>query len=315
MIARRRFVLLALLAAMPHAASGAVQSAPPTGPAASDASTSLSRSAASQDRSARVTVPVMINGSGPYSFVIDTAADRTVVSRELATLLALPPGPPAVLHDTAGVQQVQTAVIGRLSVGGREILAIDAPMLPVSGLGADGMLGIDSLSGQTIVLDPRGRIFQSGPSAGDAVEEPAGFGSETIVVQGRRRFGQLILVDAESHGEPIYVVLDSGAQNTIGNAALRALIAEDRRGKGRPVLDQVISVTGRETPAEIDLISSIRLGEITIGHVPIAFADLHTFAHLGLANAPAMLLGMDVLREFRSISVDFRRHRAVFVTR
>jgi len=314
MVAGWRYVFLVLSASMPGTMSAAGQPAQPGGPA-SDASTSLSRSVASRDLSARVTVPVMINGSGPYEFVIDTAADRTVVSRELAALLALPPGPIAVLHDTAGVQQVRTAVIGRLSFGGREIVAIDAPMLPVSGLGADGMLGIASLSGQKIVLDPRGRTFQSGPSARDVADDAGSPGSETIVVQGRRRFGQLILVDADSHGEPIYVVLDSGAQNTIGNEALRTLIAEDRRGKGHPVMDQVISVTGRETPAEIDRISSIRLGEITIGHVPIAFADLHTFAHLGLADSPAMLLGMDVLREFRSIAVDFRRHRAVFVTR
>ena len=313
MVADRRRIFLALLAVLPGAAAAAVQ--PPAGSTAPDASASISREAASQDKAARITVPVMIDGRGPFDFVIDTAADRTVISRELAASLALHPGPSTILHDTAGVQEVGTAIIRRLSFGGREVGAIDAPMLPASGLGADGMLGIDSLSGQKIMLDPHGRTFQSGPSAPDPDSETLNLGSETIIVQGRRRFGQLILVDADSHGEPIYVVLDSGAQNTIGNAALHRLVAEDAGGRRRPVLTQVISVTGRETPAEIDHISPIRLGEITISHVPIAFADLHTFAHLGLRDSPAMLLGMDVLRQFSSIEVDFRRHRAVFVTR
>ncbi|MBA2770996.1 MAG: aspartyl protease family protein [Sphingomonas sp.] len=47
-----------------------------------------------QDRTERMTVPVSIGGRGPYRFVVDTGAERTVISRELARELSLDAGPP-----------------------------------------------------------------------------------------------------------------------------------------------------------------------------------------------------------------------------
>ncbi|MEK6638843.1 MAG: retropepsin-like aspartic protease [Pseudomonadota bacterium] len=46
--------------------------------------------ATAEDDALRMTVPVMINGQGPFRFVIDTGADRTVISSELAERLGLP---------------------------------------------------------------------------------------------------------------------------------------------------------------------------------------------------------------------------------
>ena len=37
----------------------------------------------------RMTVPVRLSGAGPYRFLVDTGADRTAVSRELADRLKL----------------------------------------------------------------------------------------------------------------------------------------------------------------------------------------------------------------------------------
>ena len=55
-------------------------------------------------------VPVMINGQGPFDFVIDTGADRTVVSQELAKRLNLPESGTAVLHSLlkAPLQQIES---------------------------------------------------------------------------------------------------------------------------------------------------------------------------------------------------------------
>ena len=267
--------------------------------------------ATSQDGSARLTVPVMIDGHGPYPFVVDTGANRSVISRELAITLRLPPGPQVALDDALVRERVDTVLIDRLDIGRRQIRAVDAPMLPASDLGADGMLGIDSLRGQHVVLDFKGKRLLVAPS-GRADDD---FAANATIVQGRRRFGQLVLVDAESQARPIFVILDSGAQNTIGNAALRRLM---RFGEGRGARlpeDRLISVTGKQTPAEIDEMPEIRLGEVTIQHAPVAYASLHTFTQFGLDDTPALLLGMDVLRVFRSVSIDFRRRQVLFVLR
>ncbi len=252
----------------------------------------------------------MVDGKGPYPFVVDTGSNRTVISRELAGMLRLPAGPRVLMDDALGRIAVQTATLDRLDIGSREIRGINAPLLAEANLGADGMLGIDSLYNQHVVMDFPSRKFLMGPSA----EAADALTLNTTIVQGRRRFGQLVLVDADSQATPIFVILDSGAQNTIGNAALRRLLTVGPPRPGQFPVDTLISVTGRKMHAEIDEMPEIQFSGITIRNIPIAYASLHTFTQFGLDDKPALLLGMDVLHIFRSVGIDFRRREVVFVT-
>ena len=45
-----------------------------------------------RDVDERMTVPVNISGRGPFPFIVDTGAERTVISSELARSLSLQPG-------------------------------------------------------------------------------------------------------------------------------------------------------------------------------------------------------------------------------
>jgi len=300
----RRTALCIALALMATAGAGLAQtrtlyqSDPPPKPPAAPETIKLSTDAA-----ARMTIPVMINGQGPYPFVIDTGADRTVISRELADQLKLPGGPQVQLHNSGGVDKVGTVSIARLGVGDRTLSDIDAPLLTESNLEAQGMLGVDSLKDQHIVMDFQTRRMISSPSR----REP--YDPNTIVVRGKSRFGQLILVDATVRGVPVYVILDSGAQATVGNMALRKLLT---RVVDHSQPTEVISVTGRRTPAEFQDVNEAHIGDLTIRNMPLTFAELHTFARFGLEDKPAMLLGMDVLSLCRRVSVDFKRREATF---
>ena len=53
-------------------------------PVAGDVPPASTTVAVGEDLSRRMTVPVTVNGQGPFHFVIDTGADRTVISKELA---------------------------------------------------------------------------------------------------------------------------------------------------------------------------------------------------------------------------------------
>jgi len=53
----------------------------------------------------------------------------------------------------------------------------------------------------------------------------------------------------------------------------------------------------------------VRLGGAKIIDIPIAFADVHAFAKLGLTKRPAIMLGMDTLKLFDRVSVDFANRR------
>ena len=232
-----------------------------------------------------------------------------MISRELASTLRLPAGPRISMDDALGHATVETAIIDRLDVGSRRIDQVEAPVLAAANLGADGMLGVDSLRNQRVVMDFDSRKFLVGRSA----EEANDFTSSTTIVLGRKRFGQLILVDAESQAVPIFVILDSGAQSTVGNIALQRLITFGPPNTGRLPFNTLISVTGIRMQVEVDRMPEIQLGGITIRNVPIAYARLHTFMHFGVDDKPAILLGMDVLHLFRSVAIDFRRGEASFV--
>ena len=105
------------------------------------------------DRTERMTVPVRIEGRGPYSFIVDTGSERTVISRELAEELGLDPGRTATVHSMTEVSRIATVVIPELEVGRRTVSDIHAPALERRHLGAEGLLGIDSLQSQRVVLD------------------------------------------------------------------------------------------------------------------------------------------------------------------
>lgn len=258
-----------------------------------------------QDRVTRMTVDVFINGQGPFPFAVDTGAERTVISAGLARKLGLKPNRTAELHGVAGMDVVQTAPLATFRIGSKQVANIQAPVLPDAALGAAGLVGLDALSNQRVTMDFIEDQMTVRPGAyrekGD---------DDTIVVTARRRFGQLVLADAAIDGRRVYAIIDSGSQVTIGNMALQRLLA--RRRADMPAAAEIIGVTGQAISAEYGLLPEMKIGAISLGGVPIVYSDAHAFKKLGLANRPAMLIGVDLLRSFERVSVDFDTKKVRF---
>lgn len=260
------------------------------------------------DATDRMTVAVNIGGKGPYPFIIDTGSQRTVIARELAARLRLGNGPRTVIHSMSGTKSVPTVIIPSLEVNARAVKGIAAPALAISDIGAHGILGIDSLQSQRVLLDFKAETMTVRPST----ERTEKWDGETIVVKAKSRFGQLVLADASADGKKIWVIIDTGAQVSVGNGALRRkLFGRKSRRQSYPV--SLISVTGGSTLADYTTLDTIRLGGLTINNMPVAFADAHPFRKLGLATRPALLLGMDALRLFDRVSVDFANRKVRFM--
>ncbi len=256
------------------------------------------------DATQRMTVSVDIDGRGPYPFIVDTGAERTVVSRELAEELSLAPLGDVTLATVANVRRVPSVQIDSMRVGRRTITDIRAPALEGANLGAMGMLGVDSLRSQRVVFDFQRQELTLAHSHVDDGNWP----SDTIVITGRSRLGRLILTDATVDGQRVRVIIDTGSQQTVGNLALRRrLAARDRLG-AIGVMD-LLGVTGDRVQAEYAVTKRMRLGALHINDMPIAFADFQLFEYLGLGDRPAILLGMDALRLFDRVSIDFANRR------
>lgn len=262
------------------------------------------------DKSQRMTVPVSIDGQGPFNFVVDTGAERTVLSEELANTLGLGRTGTAEVHSISGAQRFQTVTVPSLSVTSTPVRNVQAPLLKRGNLGAEGLLGIDSLQSKAILIDFAQRKIMVTP-ASKAPELNADEG-DTIVIRARSRLGRLILADAAVGERKIAVVIDTGAEHSVGNLAMRK--AAVKRGKAMLLIPTTLQdVAGGSVPAEIAVVNDMRLGSVTLTGMPIAFADLPVFRQLGLDKRPAMLLGMNTLRAFNQVAVDFATKKVRFV--
>jgi hypothetical protein len=263
---------------------------------------------AAREVNTRMQVGVLINGKGPYRFFVDSGADRSVIGQALAIRLGLPAGPTVILHSTGSAREASTVHIDSLSVGTSLIHDIAAPALPERFLGGDGMLGIDALIDQrlTIDFDKKTVVVQ------DTHRPEASAGPEDVIITARRRKGQLILTQATA-GFPLAAVIDTGTEITVGNSALRARLL--RRRQAPVMTTELISVTGDVIPADLLPVPEIRIGDLILHNVLIAFSDVPPFKLFGLDQEPAILLGTDILSGFRRVSLDFRRRKVRFTLR
>ena len=256
------------------------------------------------DLYSRMNAQLMVQGKGPFAFVVDTGANQSVISAELAHRLELPLGPSRQLNGVAGVSPAAT-VVADLTIGKRVRREVTLFVLPAAAIGGDGMLGLDGLEGQRLELDFRAQTMHI---------EAAGrktFGPSSVAVRSRRRDGQLTLVDADVAGISVTAFIDSGAQNTIGNLALQRL-ARARRPTDLWESHSIISVTGQTIEAQIAALPHFRIGGLTLPFWPVAFADLHTFQMWKLSDIPAILVGVDVLSRFEQVSLDFAHDEVRF---
>ena len=247
----------------------------------------------------RMTVPVIVSGTGPYRFLVDTGADRTAISRELASHLGLEAGESAELHSISKASIVQTADVPSLQLTRRELKVKDAPVLLTANMGADGILGVDSLRSQRIMFDFQKQTMEVVPSATpDFKDEPG-----TIVVEASRRNGRLIVTEAIANGHTVTVIIDTGSQISLGNQALRRSL----RGKEMSGHEEVMleSVTGDKLAGDYMVVRQLQMGPVGLHDLAIVFADAHIFKQLKLDNKPALLLGMNAMRAFKKVSIDF----------
>jgi len=253
-----------------------------------------------RDAYQRMTVPVRLGGKGPFRFLVDTGSDRTAISRQLAMALRLDPGPRARLHSATGETQVTMVVVPDLMLGRKAIRRIDAPLLEAADIGADGILGIDTLRSERLSFDFAARTV----SLITARETPELDDRAAIVVRARRRDGRLVITDADAEGEHVSVVLDTGSQYSVGNKALRRAL-ERRSGLDVRGPIELVSVTGATLRGELAIIGELRIGGTTVRGLAMVFADAHTFRQLDLDRRPAILLGMNGLESFDKVSIDF----------
>ena len=273
----------------------------PADPAAPPAATPAADELAFATEDTRMTVPVEVAGTGPHRFIIDTGAQRTVISRELADEIGLARGRRVGLVAMTGRQQVDTVLVPSIKVSTLGGERIEAPQLERRYMGAPGILGIDTLQGHAVSIDFDNETMSVSPSSARDKRRGRSTPGE-IVVRAKSLFGQLVVTDATFGRTRVRVILDTGTPVSMGNEALRRRVMSTRK-KGRDV--ELVSVIGGKMTAGYTQIPQVKIGSATIENLPVAFSVSAPFKEWALEDRPAILLGMDVLRLFRRVHIDF----------
>jgi len=256
------------------------------------------------DRIGRIMAPVMVNGQGPFRFIVDTGASRTVLSPRLVEKLGLTlADEPLTIHGVTGAGSVPSVQVAELRAGDIVLHDRRLPVIePHVFADADGILGVEGMSGKRLEIDFDADRVAIARSRGDRA--PDGF----LIVPVERHRGGILVVEARIGRVRGRALIDTGAERTLGNRELQRRLALDRRDGGDPgTLTRVYGATDAVQQGESVIAPEIRLGDATLDNLEVTFADLPVFRVWKLEQVPAMLIGMDLLGVVAQLNVDYRR--------
>jgi predicted aspartyl protease len=260
------------------------------------------------DSTGHVVVPAMVNGKGPFDFILDTGADESAVYAWFAKSLDLPKGKTGVLSGATGSAAMTASRVSALGVDGHIIRNIEADTVPdrVDGAKLAGVAGVDLMLGRLVVIDFACKTFALLPLQG-APAEIAGPGA-TLVRAGSIRDGKQLTLPVTVNGAPGVAVLDSGARATAINldfalaAGVDPLSAAFRQG------EPTRGATTTAVNSRVGPIGTVRFAGLTHPDAVARVLDLPYLESAGLAKVPAMNLGLDLLRDTR-LTVDYSSRR------
>jgi predicted aspartyl protease len=235
----------------------------PAIPELGEASGELSRASGG-----RMVAPMMVNGQGPFRFIVDTGANRSAISDRLDL-------------QASTVPIVEGAVLG----------------------GEQGLLGVDGMQGRRLRVDFENRCIEITPA-----DRRMRRGNGWMTIEGELRFGHLVVIEGHIRGQDVHVIIDTGSDSTLANPAFRdqlrnaVRVTRDRSDYARAytagspiVMDSAV------------LIPRLNLGGVQVRDVTAYVADFHIFRLWGFVDEPALLIGMDVLSQTRAIAIDYER--------
>jgi predicted aspartyl protease len=254
-----------------------------------------------RDQIGRIWAPVTINGKGPFRLALDTGASRSGISASVADTLGLAPDTShsVLLRGAMGSLAVPTVHVDSFEVGDVIETPATLPILPTALGGAEGVLGMEGFADKRVFIDFGRDVITITHSRRERA--PRDFTSIPM----ERSPNNLLLIRALVGGVRVQAFIDTGAQATIGNQAMRAALVR-RHAEGAAA--EVTDVTTESQNAEAFPCPPIELGGVHIRMSSIIYRDLPIFEHWHLSHEPALLIGMDALGLLEVFIIDYPRH-------
>jgi predicted aspartyl protease len=254
--------------------------------------------------SGHATVPVEGN-FGVRQFVFDTGAEGSAIYANFADEAGLKATGTEELQGQTGTADVQLIRLDRIALDGTAKSSLDAVRLDprADGVPLAGIVGLDLFGDRTVDFDlPRKRLALLAP--GQRPEELVGPG-----ISATPTTGNLLTVPVRIGMVTATAVIDTGARKTRINWKLGNALGIDpaRIAKG----DTIQGATNTAIETGATRIVDVRLGDRVLADAPVLVADLPVFEAFGVADKPAIILGLDWLEQTRMV-IDFPARRVWF---
>lgn len=253
-----------------------------------------------RDRIGRIWAPVLINGHGPYRLVLDTGATHSAIIPQVVDSLGISLAQATTVRVTGvtGSAIVPTVPVDRIEVGD---LSMDATHLPVVADvfgGAQGVLGTEGLSDKRILIDfGRDRVLIM-RSRGNLDR------NDFVTLPLRQLRDHLMALDVLVGTVRAKAIIDTGAQVSIGNSALRTAL--QRRNPRDAKKEEIEGVTLDVAHGDTIPAPPIEVGSLRFNGMSITYGDMYIFDRWHLTHDPTVVLGMDVLGTVDVLVIDYR---------
>ena len=254
-----------------------------------------------------ILLPAFVDGRGPYSFVLDTGAERTLVSNELADALALPRGEQEDGRGAAGKMTLVKSQLPSLTVGHETLASLPVSVTDLSFLGramgaqVDGALGHSFLRHFAMTLDyATNALTLRRPVGGTerALDEPE------IAFRWATAEDPLVVVPVFVNEKgPYDFALDTGASSTVISLELAAEF-----GIATEKISRLTAGGGNGSVSRVQL-SSLAVGAARQENLAAAASDFLTKLNAELGSKLQGIVGYDFLRHYR-VTLDYPRGAA-----
>ena len=253
-----------------------------------------------RDRIGRIWAPVLINGQGPFRLVLTTGANSSAILPSVVEKLGISlEGTSKIkINGATGSAVVPIVDAEQLEVGELLIERVRLPVVADVFGGAEGVLGPTGFADKRIFIDFRNDLIRIARSN----RERAPGGTTRIALKANR--WQLPMFDIKIGKVRTIAVLDTGAQQTMGNQRLReALLRKSKRGLKT---QEIVGVTLDVAQGQSIDIPPINLADIEINNLQVHFGNDFIFDHWGLSEKPAIVIGMDLIGTLETLVIDYK---------
>ncbi|HTU71647.1 MAG TPA: retroviral-like aspartic protease family protein [Candidatus Baltobacteraceae bacterium] len=248
------------------------------------------------------TVPVFVNGRGPYPFILDTGADGSAVYQWFARFAKLKTvaGAAGSLSGQTGTADVPLYKIDDLAMSDRHIEHVTVYGLPDrhdAGREA-GVLGTDYMDGAIIAFDfPCGKVdvyakpVESARAVGD---DGAPVSAATVNGSG------LLSIPISVNGYAGTAVIDTGSRDTRMTPAFARAAGIDTRSADFHNGAAIYGANSNRMTPRVGPIGTVRFANVSVRDARAEVIDLPVLRR-DFGSRPAMLLGSDLLGKFRLV--------------